>query len=262
MADLQYNFLDNNFTTYQPVRETKKPVMKYPLSDIDIELPSGFSSVSSKGTLIADDIIEKDNPKFIVNNTEEHKMNNTEEPNTEFLKSGNNIINFLMNRLKLTREQASGITGVMMSESGLNPKSFNKAEKEGKLKESKANGRGYGAGTLQWSNERKKSALKLIGKENVNIEDLSLEDQLEMVARELEGPYKNTLSGIRKSKTASEAAATMYCHNVGGFSSSNTPATQNEIDNMNKKYSKFTGTDPDKMIVNRGMKFAEQLLQS
>jgi len=46
-----------------------------------------------------------------------------------------------------------------------------------------------------------------------------------MLSRELEGPYKNTLLGIKASKSASEAAATMYCHNVGGFSSSTSPAT-------------------------------------
>ena len=74
-----------------------------------------------------------------------------------------------------------------------------------------------------------------------------------MVCRELEGPYKNTLDGIRASKTASEAAATMYCHNVGGFSSSPNPATEDEISNMNRRYKKFA---PDG-IVNRGMKYAE-----
>jgi len=63
-----------------------------------------------------------------------------------------------------------------MAESGLNPAAYNKQEKAGKLKASRANGAGYGGGILQWSMDRKRTTLASIGKEGYNIEDLSLED--------------------------------------------------------------------------------------
>ncbi len=169
------------------------------------------------------------------------------------------VIDTLMNRLGLSNYQAAGIAGVIMSESGFNHSIFNKAEKEGKLPSSKANGAGYGAGYLQWSMGRKNQALKLIGKEGSRIEDLSPEDQVEIIIKELEGPYKNTLEGIRKSKTAREAAATMYCHNVAGYSASKNPATQSEIDKINSRYSRFTG--PNNLVVDRAMRYAEKYLQ-
>ena len=164
------------------------------------------------------------------------------------------IINTLMDRLQLTREQAAGIMGVIQVESNGDPAAYNKKEKAGKYKGSAANGAGYGAGILQWSLGRKQSALKLIGKQGSIIENLSLEDQIEMLARELEGPYKNTLNGLRQCKTAKEAAATMYCHNVGEWSSSSAPATQAEIDKMNRKYGRVGSSTQ----VTKGMNYAEQ----
>lgn len=256
MADLQYNFLDNNFTVYEPV-ETPKVTINYPLSDDPIDAPWA-SRILDSGT----PIVKSNIPQIVNNNPEEqnihqetdYRVENSQQISGNSLENGRYVINSLMSRLNLSKEQAAGIAGVIMSESGINPSAYNKAEKAGKLKASSANGVGYGAGMLQWSNDRKRTALKLIGREGSNIEDLSLDDQIEMLARELEGPYKNTLLGIRSSKNASEAAATMYCHNVGGFSSSTRPATKSEIDTMNKRYSKFGNN-----IINRGMSYAESL---
>lgn len=268
MADLKYNFLNNNFTIYKPSTLSEEEILsEFPLIDdiSDLE-PFGISNIESFSK--KNPVIKKRTPKIINNNNPEQPIHTTqqEQPinnNIEVRQDkifNNSVINSIMQRLQLTPEQAAGIAGVIMSESGLNPKSYNKAEKSGNLKGSSANGKGYGAGLLQWSKGRKNQALRLIGKENYKIEDLSLEDQLEIIARELEGPYKNTLEGIRKCKTASEAAATMYCHNVGSFSNSNLPASQQEIDKVNKMYSKFTGNNPDNLIVNRGIKYAENLL--
>lgn len=188
-------------------------------------------------------------------NPKEEKTKSSSTTSKEALENGQMVVDSLMSRLNMTKEQATGVAGVIMAESGLNPASYNKAEKAGKLKSSKANGPGYGAGMLQWSMDRKKEALKLIGK-NKPIEELSIGDQIDMLIGELQGPYKNTLEGILQCKTPSEAAATMYCHNVGGFSRSRLPATQTEIDAMNRKYSKFANNQ-----INKGMDYAEKLFQ-
>lgn len=164
------------------------------------------------------------------------------------------IMNTLMDRLQLTREQAAGIMGVIQAESHGDPAIFNKKEKAGTHKGSSANGAGYGVGIIQWSLGRKKTALKLIGKENSRIEDLSLEDQIEMMIKELEGPYRHALNGIRKCTNARDAAATFYCHNVAGYSSSDNIATQEEINAKNRRY----GHAGSPRQINIGMDYAEQ----
>lgn len=256
---IRYSPLENGFfKVYEGVQPTKGEKFSTLLGDT-IQMPEGWT-VNEAGIPITGGKQYEEQKK----QEEELMINNPEVPtdNSKTLSnySNNKIVNLLMSRLNLTKEQASGIAGVMMSESGLNPSSYNKSEKAGKLKSSSANGSGYGAGLLQWSGPRKNKALQLIGKSG-SIENLSLEDQIEIVARELEGPYRNTLQGIKASTTASQAAATMYCHNVGGFSSSTDPATQSEIDKMNQRYSKFTGKDPNKLVVNRGMRYAEQIFK-
>lgn len=264
MADLKYNFLDNDyFTTYESAPKVDE--IELPLGNQKLSVDS-FIGFSNNGTPIAKNTFSKEQPTMIMDKEEytitqpqleEIESSKPQQIKGNSLENGKRVISALMSRLNLSKEQAAGIAGVMMSESGINPASYNKAEKSGKLKGSSANGAGYGAGMLQWSNSRKRAALRLIGKEGSNIEDLSLEDQIEMLARELEGPYKSTLAGIRSSRNASEAAATMYCHNVGGFSSSINPATKQEIEQMNKRYSKFAHN-----IVNRGMSYAESLAKS
>lgn len=165
------------------------------------------------------------------------------------------IIKILMPRLGLTRAQAAGIAGVGLAESGCNPHSFNKAEKAGTYYRSAANGPGYGGGIWQWSLGRKAKALALIGKTGP-IENTSLEDQCEMLARELEQQYKATLTGIKKCNSAPQAAATFYCHNIAGYSKSTEPATQAEIDRDNARYAKVGGNSQ----INKGMNYAAGLM--
>lgn len=188
--------------------------------------------------------------------------------------NGNIVITALMNGLGLTRAQASGIAGVLAAESNLLPTSFNKAEKRGTLIRSGANNKrtpygtknspwSYGAGIAQWTfTDRKEKALmgglgiskdeakKII--QSTGIEGLSIEDQIKMVIYELQSDYKATLEGIKKCKTPEEAAATYYCHSVAGYSTSTNPATQKEIDTMNKKYN-YVGANNQ---INKGINFA------
>ena len=162
------------------------------------------------------------------------------------------IISQLMSRLGLTRPQACGVVGVIMAESGCNPGSVNVAEKEGRYPKSAANGPGYGAGICQWSLQRKNTAAALIGA-TPPIENIPLEGQTEMLIRELLGSYKNTVIGLRKCTSAAQAAATYYCHAVAGYSTSQEPATQAEIDRDNARYSTVGANSQ----INKGMGYAE-----
>lgn len=255
---MKYDPVNDNFTTFESVKTPKVEVNDplYGMKTLD-----WADKVLDNGVIIAKPVTE---PEKMVNSNPEYQeppVEQQQQQQNKKINANDNekfVINTLMDRLGLSNYQAAGIAGVIMSESGFKHNIFNKAEKSGKLPSSKANGSGYGAGYLQWSMGRKNQALKLIGKEGSNIEDLSPEDQVEMIIKELEGPYKNTLEGIRKSKNAREAAATMYCHNVAGYSSSKNPATQEEIDRINSRYSRFTG--PTNLVVDRAMKYAEKYL--
>ena len=185
------------------------------------------------------------------------------------------VISILMQKLGLTKEQACGICGPLTSESQMNPAIFNKGEKNGTYTSSGANNTGapygdkhcpwsYGAGICQWTfTQRKESAIMgglRVSREKAisiikggGIESLSLENQVDMLIYELQTTYKNVLAGIKKCKTAAQAAATFYCHGLAGFSKSSEPATQAEIDHHNERYSHIGANSQ----INKGMRYAE-----
>lgn len=110
----------------------------------------------------------------------------------------NTVMNFFINK-GLTPIQASGFAGNFLAESELNPKAFNQDEK-------KKGYRGYGRGIAQWSNERVQQFKEFIGKD---IEDASLEEQLEFVWHEVQQRPK-LLSQLSKAITSEEAADLVY----------------------------------------------------
>jgi len=179
MSELKYDpIADSFFNVFQDVGPVKSNrTMHMPLGDI--ELPEGWyvndNGIPMKGeepetTPKGGTMINDNNPEVFSTSTNGKKITKQQS-----LDNGKKVISLLTQRLNLTAQQAAGIAGVIMSESRLNPANFNRAEKAGKLKSSKANGPGYGAGLLQWSMGRKDDALALIGK-NSPIETLSLED--------------------------------------------------------------------------------------
>lgn len=185
------------------------------------------------------------------------------------------VISTLVKELGLTKEQAAGVAGVMTAESQINPAIFNKDEKNGTYKSSSANNEGkpygdehcpwsYGAGICQWTFCNRKEnaimgglgvdrneAIKII--KGGGIESLTLEQQLKMLMYELKTSYRYTYEGLKKCKTASQAAATFYCHAIAGYSTSTQPASQNEIDKANARYS-HVGANSQ---INKGMRYAE-----
>ena len=189
------------------------------------------------------------------------------------------LMNDLMSSLSLTKAQAAGIAGVIAAESGINPQSFNKNEKAGTYRSSSANNMGqpyghknspwsYGAGMVQWTfTDRKEKALMgglgisraeaIAIIKGAGIESLTLEQQTSMLIYELTTTYRYTLQGIKKCSTASQSAATYYCHAVAGYSSSTQPATQAEINRQNAKYSKVGASSQ----INKAMAYAEGLMK-
>lgn len=110
--------------------------------------------------------------------------------------------NFFMKRLSLSREQASGIVGVLISETKLDPTSFNKSEKKSKNY--------YGAGIGSWTSPTIKSRIKTLledisGTNKGEIEDYTLDEQLEAYARDLEN-HPNIYNLLKKSETVDDAA--------------------------------------------------------
>lgn len=128
------------------------------------------------------------------------------------------VMNFFINK-GLTPEQASGFAGNFLSESDLNPAAINQAEKRKGYK-------GYGRGIAQWSNERVQQFRDYIGK---NVEDASLDEQLNFVWHELE-QRPELMRQLSSAKTAEEAADLIYRgYENGGTSALATPQQLTEI---------------------------------
>ncbi len=92
------------------------------------------------------------------------------------------IYGFLINTMHLTAAGAVGAIANILQESGLNPGAYNKAEQSNTYKGSSANGSGYGAGIIQWSNAWKTSVERQI---NMKIEQAPLNVQLALLAQDL-----------------------------------------------------------------------------
>lgn len=185
------------------------------------------------------------------------------------------VISMLMKDCGLSKAQAAGVAGVMTAESGVNPKIYNRGEKNGTYKASGANNEGapygnkhcpwsYGAGICQWTyTDRKEKAIMGglgISKQQAvsiithgGIESLSLEQQVKMLEYEFRTTYKYTFEGLKKCTTAQQAAATFYCHAIAGYSTSTNPASQQEINKKNAAYHKVGAQSQ----INKGMAFAE-----
>ena len=199
------------------------------------------------------------------------------QTSAQIMSNGEIAINILMEQLGLTRAQAAGIVGVFGAENGVNPHSYNKAEKHGTYPGSGANNQGgpygskhspwsYGAGIGSWTYcSMKEQALAGLGMSREQaknfimtkgIESLGLEDQLKIIIYQLTHTQTRTLEGIRKCDSPELAAATYYCHAVAGakFASSTEPATQEEINFFNNKYS-TVGVNSQ---INKGMGWARK----
>lgn len=103
------------------------------------------------------------------------------------------VENFLLNELKLTREQTAGVMGNIMLESSMNPAAVNN------------DGGGKGAhGLCQWRGSRYEDLLNF--SRNRGTDPYDLTTQLEFLKHELEGTHKKAFEALKKAKTVEDAA--------------------------------------------------------
>jgi hypothetical protein len=103
--------------------------------------------------------------------------------------TGANAARFFMQRLGLTAEQAAGLAGNLQVESGFNPRAWNKGENA--------------QGIAQWRGDRLTNFRNSMG---VGALQASLDQQLEFVARELEGRFSAVLRKLKNAGSVDEAA--------------------------------------------------------
>lgn len=199
MADLKYNFLDNDyFTVFEPV-EVETPTINMPLFDTPQYTPSYVTRISDDGTPVVGNNLES---KMTINNTEEYVPTSSTTTETPVEYSIQQIINydpsieklsgnekkamqFFMNK-GLKKHQAAGLVGNLMRESRLNPIATNP--------------HGGAFGLAQWLGKRQKALFNKYGKRP------TFEQQLDFIWEELNSTHKRGLEALRSSNSFEEAA--------------------------------------------------------
>lgn len=202
MADLQYNFLSDNFTTFENVEAPKKVLLEMPLLDTPLDISDRFVGVSENGTPIAANNIES---KVVFNNNKEvqvlpvdytsvqQKPQSSINPNLTDKKK--QAMNFFVSK-GLSAHAAAGIVGNLMQESGLNTTI-------------KGDG-GKAFGLAQWHPDRQKGLKALAKSRGSDISDF--ETQLEYVWQELNSSHKSALNGLLNSTNVEQATTAFMKH--------------------------------------------------
>jgi hypothetical protein len=127
MENLKYNFLDDNFTTFENV-ESPKVSIQMPLMDSPVDISNWSTGVTEQGIPI---VKNNTKSKMTINNNEEVAIRptNTETPVKRISKKEQQenavyIMNNLVNR-GFKPHEAAGIVGNLMAESSLNTGSLN-----------------------------------------------------------------------------------------------------------------------------------------
>ena len=239
----EYNYFDDNFTTFQAV-ETPKVTMKMPLADNgEISLPWA-SGISSNGTPIVKDNIQT--PKMIVdNNPEQEYIQNDSQQQTSSTNNSNlkgrpkQAVEFFkskfINELNLDEQTASrsakAIVGNLMLESG--DITLTKTDNIGD-KDKGPNGSSYGMG--QWRLDRRTALKNFAAKLGKPMSDFNT--QLEFVWNEMNGSQKGykVLEKLINSSTIEEATTSF----MNTFERPNSNPKINGI-NTRIKYAKSLG---------------------
>lgn len=196
MADLKYNFLEDNFTTYQNV-ETPKVELDLPLLDFPLDISDWASGISPSGVPIVKDTTSP-KPYWILNNTEEPTETPVIEPTKDVQKrkssqqvtqSPKEFATQFFESKGLSNYMAAGIVGNLIQESNLNT--------------SVKGDKGTSFGIAQWRGSRLDGLKNFAKERNTDISDL--ETQLEYIWKELNSSYKSALDGILNSRNSDEA---------------------------------------------------------
>ena len=193
---VQYNFLDNSFTTYENV-ENPKVSIDLPLSNepLNIDWASG---ISESGVPIAKNLVQPD--KLIVNNNEE-----TQEAISYNTSRNGNISNrvqyakqfFMKKDPTLKNYQAAAIVGNLMYESGDPTLNTTTSVGDNKTSFGMAQWHDTSPGKGRWTNL--KNFAKSLGKDSSDFET-----QLEFVWKELQENPK-WLRHLKSSRNVDEA---------------------------------------------------------
>ena len=189
MADLRYDFLDDNFTRFTNV-ETPKVELNLPLSDKPIDISDWAQGISSSGT----PIVKPNSSKLVINNTEEQELNNySYTPSKNMKGDKKKAYEFFISK-GLQPHHAAGIVGNLMHESGLNTTI-------------KGDG-GKAFGLAQWHPDRQKG-LETLAK-SLGTDKSDFNTQLEYVWQELNTTEKKALDALLNSKST-EQATSIFC---------------------------------------------------
>ena len=81
---MQYNFLDNSFTTYEDVETPEKVEINIPLMDNPLDISNWASGVTSNGTIVVKDNTAKF--RMINNNNQEQNYTSSYTPSNKDIK--------------------------------------------------------------------------------------------------------------------------------------------------------------------------------
>lgn len=190
MTDLQYNFLDDTFTTYKNV-ESPKVKLQLPLGEIDLEDKGLY--IGNNGTILANNNIpERRQAQLIINNNEEVpiiKESPVTQQRGDLQENKKKAMEFFQSK-GLSTHAAMGLVGNLLAESSLNPSAVNK--KSGAI------------GIAQWLGGRKKALIAKYGN------NPTFEQQLDFVWEELNSSHKKGLEALKNSRSIEEAAANAF----------------------------------------------------
>lgn len=210
--------LDKLFVKWRPIESSVGSWS--PTYDVDTALDFGIDNSEDPQPILNKQTVNR--AQQVAKQVQPSNTNNSDYSNygkyAKYLQSGSlergiHGSQYLMKRLGLTKEQAAGVTGVMIAENGIDPTSYCKGEKDGSLKRkglSSAGPADYGAGIGSWTFAQTKNTIKEIlkqvaGKDKGEIENYSLDEQLEAYCRHLESKPK-ILNVLKSAKSVEDAA--------------------------------------------------------
>lgn len=187
MTEVKYNFLDDNFTTFENV-ETPKVTLNIPLMDSHLDISDWASGISSSGIPIVKDVTKK--YTMTVNNTEESPITQYNQ-NPSLNGKRKEAMDFFQSK-GLSLYAAAGIVGNLMYESGLDP--------------TISSDKGTSYGIAQWHNDRWDN-LKAYAKA-MRTDESDFNTQLNFLYEELSTNkrFRGLIDKLNKSRNSDEAA--------------------------------------------------------
>lgn len=190
---LQYNPLENNFTTYTPV-ENPKVTLDLPLLNEPLDISDWSDGITESGNILVKPKLQS---KMIVDHPQQQDLI-YQQPQQQSTTSKQGLkgnkqkaMNFFMSK-GLPAYQAAGIIGNLIGESNLDHTAVNKSS---------------GAyGLAQWLGSRKTALFNKYGK------NPTFDQQLNFLWDELQSSEKRAFDSLRSAKTI-EAATNSFMRN-------------------------------------------------